>query len=602
MNDFVNHGQHQYLGGCHCGDVRFRFVGPQQLKVLDCNCSICSMTGYLHVSVPHAAFELLTSTESLSEYRFGTGLAAHLHCRRCGIKSYYQPRSHPDCYSVNLRCIEGGTDHLGSLQPFDGRHWEQAAAQLRQSGSELAARPEVVEHPRMTERQYFGTDGIRGRVGVEPITAEFALKLGRAAGSVLAQRFARPKVLIGKDTRLSGYMLESALEAGLAAAGADVVLLGPMPTPAVAFLTRSQRASAGIVISASHNPYEDNGIKFFSADGEKLDDELEAAIEAAITAPSPMASPRDLGKASRLDDANGRYLEFLKSRLDRPLHSLQGMLLVIDCAHGAAYRIAPRLFEELGFQVTAIGDNPNGFNINAGFGATDLTALRAEVLRTGAALGLALDGDADRLMAISADGRLVDGDDLVYLLARQWQARGVLQGPVVGTVMTNLGMELALRSLGIGFERAAVGDRHVHQRLRDTGGILGGEASGHVICRNKASTGDGLMSALLLLEVLADNERPLGELAADLHRFPQRTINVRISGNARALLRESVIESARIDVVQALGDGGRLVLRASGTEPLIRVTVEARESAVVERHVNELAEVVKQAAAAQNPA
>ncbi|MCB1613097.1 MAG: phosphoglucosamine mutase, partial [Xanthomonadales bacterium] len=248
------------------------------------------------------------------------------------------------------------------------------------------------------------------------------------------------------------------------------------------FLTRSQRAQAGIVISASHNPYEDNGIKFFSAQGEKLDDEVEAAIEAAIDAPAPMVSPRNLGKASRLDDANGRYLEFLKSRLDRRLESLQGLRLVIDCAHGAAYRVGPRLFEELGFHVTAIGDEPNGFNINAGYGATDLTALRAEVTRTGAALGLAVDGDADRLMAVSADGRLVDGDDIVFLLARHWQSRGVLHGPVVGTVMTNLGIELALKELGIGFERAAVGDRYVHQRLRETGGILGGEASGHVIC------------------------------------------------------------------------------------------------------------------------
>lgn len=454
----------------------------------------------------------------------------------------------------------------------------------------------------MTERHYFGTDGIRGRVGVEPITAEFALKLGRAAGTVLAQRFERPKVLIGKDTRLSGYMLESALEAGLAAAGTDVVLLGPMPTPAVAFLTRSQRASAGIVISASHNPYEDNGIKFFSADGEKLDDEVEAAIEAAIDAPAPMASPRDLGKASRLDDANGRYLEFLKSRLDRELRSLQGMRLVLDCAHGAAYRVGPRLFEELGFHVASIGDTPNGFNINAGYGATDLTALRAEVLRTGAALGLALDGDADRLMAISADGRLVDGDDMVYLLARQWQARGVLRGPVVGTVMTNLGIEMALRDLGIGFERAAVGDRHVHQRLRETGGILGGEASGHVICTHKASTGDGLMSALMLLEVVAESARPLGELAADLHRFPQRTINIRINGSAKALLQTAAVQAARAGAEKSLGEGGRLVLRASGTEPLIRVTVEARDAAVVEKHVTALAEVVREAAQHTDPA
>jgi phosphoglucosamine mutase len=449
----------------------------------------------------------------------------------------------------------------------------------------------------MNDRTYFGTDGIRGRVGVEPITAEFALKLGRAAGTVLSRSHERPRVLIGKDTRLSGYMLESALEAGLAAAGADVVLLGPMPTPAVAFLTRSQRAQAGIVISASHNPYEDNGIKFFSAQGEKLDDDVEAAIEAAIAAPAPMVSPRNLGKASRLDDANGRYLEFLKSRLDRRLESLQGLRLVIDCAHGAAYRVGPRLFEELGFHVTAIGDEPNGFNINAGYGATDLTALRAEVTRTGAALGLAVDGDADRLMAVSADGRLVDGDDIVFLLARHWQSRGVLHGPVVGTVMTNLGIELALADLGIGFERAAVGDRYVHQRLRETGGILGGEASGHVICTHKASTGDGLMSALLLLEVLADSQRSLGDMASDLHRFPQRTVNVRIEGNARSLLQNAAIQSAKAEVEGSLGQGGRLILRASGTEPLIRVTVEARDLAVVEAHSQRLADLVRATAA-----
>jgi len=451
----------------------------------------------------------------------------------------------------------------------------------------------------MTERNYFGTDGIRGRVGEEPITAEFALRLGRAAGSVLRSQHARPRVLIGKDTRLSGYMLESALEAGLAAAGADVVLLGPMPTPAVAFLTRSQRAQAGVVISASHNPYEDNGIKFFSADGEKLDDAVEMAIEAAIDAPAPMAPPRDLGKATRMPDANGRYIEFLKSRLDSELAALVGTHVVIDAAHGAGYKIAPRLFEELGMRVGAIGVTPNGYNINAGFGATDLTALRAEVTRTGAAIGFALDGDADRLMALTADGRLVDGDDMVYILARHWKARGLLRGPVVGTVMTNLGIELALRDLGIEFERAAVGDRHVHQRLRELDGILGGEASGHVICRHKASTGDGLMTALLLLEVIADSGRTLTELVADLHRFPQKTINVRVQRNARALLQHADIQATRAAVEQTLGQHGRLVLRASGTEPLIRVTVEARDGAIVESQSGMLADVVRRTAAAE---
>lgn len=448
----------------------------------------------------------------------------------------------------------------------------------------------------MNERRYFGTDGIRGCVGVEPITAEFALKLGRAAGSVLRTRRERPLVLIGKDTRVSGYMLESALEAGLAAAGADAMLLGPMPTPAVAFLTRSQRADAGIVISASHNPFQDNGIKFFSAAGEKLDDALEAQIEAAIDAPGPMAAARDLGKATRLTDASGRYLEFLKSRLDASLEPVQGLRLVVDAAHGAAYKIAPRLFEELGFTVSAIGVTPNGYNINAGFGATDLTGLRAEVLRTGADLGIALDGDGDRLMVITRDGRLVDGDDIVYVLARHWQLRRVLFGPVVGTVMTNLGIERALEQLGIRFERAAVGDRHVHQRLVDSGGILGGEASGHILCRHKASTGDGLLSALLLLEVIAASERSLGELVSDLHRYPQRTINVRVQQGARALVQQSAVQAAYADTQATLGARGRVILRASGTEPLVRVTVEAEDSADVELHVERLAEVVRQAA------
>ncbi|MFO1494598.1 MAG: phosphoglucosamine mutase [Lysobacterales bacterium] len=449
----------------------------------------------------------------------------------------------------------------------------------------------------MNERRYFGTDGIRGRVGSEPITAEFALRLGRATGSVLRRMRERPRVLIGKDTRLSGYMLESALEAGLAAAGADVVLLGPMTTPAVAFLTRSQRADAGIVISASHNPFEDNGIKFFSAAGEKLDDALELAIEAALEHPDPMPAARDLGRATRLGDANGRYLEFLKSRLSGTLDPLASMRLVVDAAHGAGYRVAPRLFEELGLQVHAIGVEPNGYNINAGHGATDLTALRAELQRTGADLGLALDGDGDRLMAMTAEGRLVDGDDIVYLLARHWHAQGTLRGPVVGTVMTNLGIERALQALGIGFERAAVGDRYVHQRLVDTGGILGGEASGHVLCLHKASTGDGLLSALLLLEVLAQTGASLGALVADLHRYPQKTINVRVASGARALVQHAEVQRARAAVEAALGTQGRLILRPSGTEPLIRVTVEAERAEQVDELAQQMAAAVRAVAA-----
>lgn len=450
----------------------------------------------------------------------------------------------------------------------------------------------------MSRQRYFGTDGIRGRVGADPITPEFALRLGRAIASVIragAQR--RPTVLIGKDTRVSGYMLESALEAGLAAAGADIVLLGPMTTPAVAFLTRSQRGDAGIVISASHNPYEDNGIKLFSAQGEKLDDAIEAAIEDAIDAPAAPIVPAMLGKARRLEDAPGRYLEFLKSRLDAPLAPLAGLRIVVDAAHGAGYRLAPMLFEELGFHVHTIGVDPNGFNINDGVGATDITALRGEVARTGADLGLALDGDGDRLMVISGEGRLVDGDDLVYLLARHWQASGRLRGPVVGTVMTNLGIERALGRAGIAFRRAAVGDRHVHQLLKESGGILGGEASGHLLCLDKASTGDGLLSALMLLETMAVTGKTPEALVADLHRYPQRTINVRLEQGAKGVAAAPEVQAAKVAVEAELGDRGRVILRASGTEPLVRVTIEAEEATEVERHVQALAAEVKAVAA-----
>lgn len=442
------------------------------------------------------------------------------------------------------------------------------------------------------DRRYFGTDGIRGRVGEEPITAEFALRLGRAAGCVLGRQVGRPRVLIGKDTRVSGYLLESALEAGLAAAGADVLLLGPMPTPAVAFLTRSQRACAGIVVSASHNPYEDNGIKFFSASGEKLEDAVELAIEEELERPFRHVQPSALGKAARLDDAQGRYLEFLKSRLDHSLDSLHGMRIVVDAAHGAAYRIAPQLFEELGLTVHAIGSEPDGFNINAECGATDPIALRAEVQRTGAALGIALDGDGDRVVMIGPGGRLIDGDDLVYLLACDWRARGLLRGPVVGTVMTNLGIEHALAAQGIAFERAAVGDRHVHQRLKERDGILGGEASGHVICRHKASTGDGLMTALLALEVVARSAAPIEASLSGLRRYPQRTVNLRVGASARAVAGLPTVQQARQDAERALAGRGRVVLRASGTEPLVRVTVEAQAEQEVNEHAEALAALV----------
>ena len=445
----------------------------------------------------------------------------------------------------------------------------------------------------MSERRYFGTDGIRGRVGEGPITAEFALRLGRAAGVVLGRDRENPRVLIGKDTRISGYMLEAALESGLAAAGAEVVLLGPMPTPAVAFLTRSQRASAGIVISASHNPFEDNGIKFFSAAGEKLDDALEEAIEAEIEQPFKTVDPRKLGRAMRLPGVRGRYIEFLKSRLHNNLEALEGMHLAVDAAHGAAYSIAPMLFQELGFHVSAIGVSPNGFNINAGHGATDMTALRAEVARTGAEIGLALDGDGDRLMAITRSGRLVDGDDAVFILARHWQQRGFLKGPVVGTVMTNLGVERGLGQLGIEFERASVGDRHVQQRLKETGGILGGEASGHVICTNKCITGDGLVTALMLLEVIAETGLSLDKLSQELHRFPQRTSNIRIAAGARAVVADPRVQAAKTCAEAELGSRGRVILRASGTEPLVRVTIEAETVELLEPQLAFLSAMVE---------
>jgi phosphoglucosamine mutase len=456
----------------------------------------------------------------------------------------------------------------------------------------------MVEHRGMTKNRYFGTDGIRGRVGSDPITPEFALRLGRAIASVIRKGGEqRPTVLIGKDTRISGYMLESALEAGLAAAGANIVLLGPMTTPAVAFLTRSQRGDAGIVISASHNPYADNGIKLFSALGEKLDDEIESAIEDAIDAPPEPIAPALLGKARRLEDAPGRYLEFLKSRLEASLAPLSGLRIVVDAAHGAGYRLAPMLFEELGFHVHSIGVEPNGFNINDGVGATDITALRGEVARTGADLGLALDGDGDRLMVVTNEGRLIDGDDLVYLLARHWQASGRLRGPVVGTVMTNLGIERALARAGIGFCRAAVGDRHVHQLLKETGGILGGEASGHLLCLDKASTGDGLLSALLLLETMAVTGKRPEALVADLHRYPQRTVNVRLERGAKEVATDAAVLSAKAAVEAELGQRGRVILRASGTEPVVRVTIEAEDAAEVECHVQALAAEVKAVAA-----
>lgn len=446
----------------------------------------------------------------------------------------------------------------------------------------------------MGTRKYFGTDGIRGHVGEWPITAEFMLKLGRAAGTVLAGSDGVATVVIGKDTRISGYMFESALEAGLVAAGADVRLLGPMPTPAVAYLTRSLRASAGIVISASHNPHHDNGIKFFSSAGEKLADEVEAVIEQELDAPFVTVPSERIGKAARVADAATRYAEFCKSTFPED-RDLRGLKLVVDCAHGATYQIAPKLFAELGAQVTSIGTQPDGLNINRDCGSTSPAALQRAVVERGAALGIAFDGDGDRVQFVDHRGNLVDGDDILYVLASDWKASGRLQGPVVGTLMTNYGLERAFAAAGIGFVRAKVGDRYVMRMLKETAGVLGGETSGHVLCLDSASTGDGIVSALQVLEVLVRRAAPLADVCAGWDRLPQITRNVRVA-NASGLLEHAKVLAERAAVERELEGRGRLVLRASGTEPLIRVTIEAADAALVDALAGRLARAVESAA------
>jgi len=448
-------------------------------------------------------------------------------------------------------------------------------------------------------RRYFGTDGIRGRVGQGPISADFVLRLGNALGRTLvAGRGKRPMVLIGKDTRISGYMFEAALEAGLVAAGADVQLIGPMPTPAIAFLTTTLRADAGIVISASHNPHYDNGIKFFSADGEKLDDATEAAIEDALDAPFVTVDSERLGKVNRTRDAIGRYIEFCKASVPRGF-DLRGLKLVLDCAHGATYHIAPLLFRELGAEVIAIGSSPDGLNINDGVGSTHIGNLAAKVRETGAHLGIAFDGDGDRVLMADDQGNAVDGDDLLYVLARSWQASGRLQGTVVGTLMTNYGLEQALERLGIAFQRANVGDRYVHQALVETGSTLGGEASGHLLCLDRATTGDGIVSALQVLESLRRDGLGLREALAGLSRVPQKTINVRLDGaSAKATVQAESVRQALAAAQQAVAGRGRAFLRPSGTEPVVRVTVEADEAGLMQATLDRLSEAVKAAAAA----
>ncbi|RUO34529.1 phosphoglucosamine mutase [Aliidiomarina soli] len=440
--------------------------------------------------------------------------------------------------------------------------------------------------------KYFGTDGIRGRVGSELVAPDFVLKLGWAAGKVLAAE-GNTKVLIGKDTRISGYMLESALEAGLAAAGVDVELLGPMPTPAVAYLTRTFRASAGIVISASHNPYYDNGIKFFSDTGHKLSDQLEASIEAMIDQPMACVDSEQLGRASRITDAPGRYIEFCKSVCPGDI-SFTGIKMVVDCAHGATYHIAGNVFRELGAEVIEIGAKPDGLNINQDCGATNLKALSEAVVSHKAQLGVALDGDGDRIMMIDAQGRTIDGDEIVFALAREAMLAGHLDGGVVGTLMSNMGLELALKDLGIPFVRAKVGDRHVMEALRENGWSIGGENSGHVINLQYHSTGDGIIAGVQMLTAMVRKNCQLRDLLEGMHKLPQQLVNVKYSGDQDPLQADNV-KSAVEEVEQALAGQGRVLLRKSGTEPLIRVMVEGNNEKAVRAFAQQIASEVSAA-------
>jgi phosphoglucosamine mutase len=439
-------------------------------------------------------------------------------------------------------------------------------------------------------RKYFGTDGIRGRVGEGHITPDFALKLGWAAGRVFGKGLGG-KVLIGKDTRISGYMFESALEAGLVAAGMDILLLGPMPTPAISYLTRTLRGVAGIMISASHNAYEDNGLKFFSADGDKLRDEVEMAIEREIEAPLQTVGPSELGKVWRVDDARGRYIEFCKSTIPSTT-SFRELKLVVDCANGATYHVAPDVFEELGATVVAIGSEPDGFNINRGVGSTNPGALMEAVVREGADLGVAFDGDGDRVMMVDAGGNLIDGDQLMYIIAKSRLQQHHLRGDVVGTLMSNLGLEHALGRLGVGFARTEVGDRYVMARLKSDDGVLGGEQSGHIICRDRTSTGDGIVAALQVLVALEDAGQSLGDYAGEMQRYPQRLINVRLD-EQKDIIGLAEVQDAVKSAELELSDHGRVLLRSSGTEPLIRVMVEGVDHAQVESIATRLADVVR---------
>lgn len=443
-------------------------------------------------------------------------------------------------------------------------------------------------------RKYFGTDGIRGRVGDFPITPDFMLKLGWAAGMAFRKQ-GKCRILIGKDTRISGYMFESALEAGLAAAGADVQLLGPMPTPAIAYLTRTFQADAGIVISASHNPHDDNGIKFFSSQGTKLPDEVELMIEELLDQPMTVVESAQIGKASRINDASGRYIEFCKSSVPSNT-SFAGLKVVLDCAHGAAYKVAPSVFRELGAEVHVLSAQPDGLNINAGCGSTHMETLQAEVVARQADLGIAFDGDADRVLMVDHTGTLVDGDELLFIIARDLHERGKLQGGVVGTLMSNLGLELALAELGIPFVRAKVGDRYVIAELLARNWQLGGEGSGHLVCFQHTTTGDAIIAALQVLMALKRRDQGLGEARQGMQKCPQVLVNVRFAGGVDPL-EHAAVQEASARVTEQMAGRGRVLLRKSGTEPLVRVMVEGDDEGQVRGYADELAKVVAQVCA-----
>ena len=442
------------------------------------------------------------------------------------------------------------------------------------------------------DRDYFGTDGIRGRVGDTPITPDFCVHLGWAVGKVLASS-GSPLVVIGKDTRISGYMIESALEAGLASAGVDVNLFGPIPTPAIAYLTRTLRADAGIVISASHNPFEDNGIKFFDADGNKLPDEMEVAIEAQLRQPVVSVGSQELGRAYRVDDARGRYIEFCKGTIDRGVN-FRGLKLVLDCAHGATYAVAPGVFSELGADVTVIGADPDGTNINHQCGSTHPQTVARKVVEIGADAGIAFDGDGDRVIMVDANGAIVDGDEMLYVIAKTGLPKGRLSGGVVGTVMSNLGLERALETCGIPFERAAVGDRYVLELMRARGWQLGGETSGHLVCLALTTTGDGIVSALQVLVAMVESGRSLAELRNGMRKLPQAMVNVKID-NPGGIATNPLVDDAIRGLEAHLNGRGRVVIRPSGTEPVVRVMVEGEDVDEVNEQAASLAAVVEQA-------